>query len=218
MQVQTNAKLPQSSLNKNESQGFSLKGLLLRILIYSGVLVNLLLPLYDFKPNGFPVGYWIRAKLGESINAPVIEGINDAGGLNNINALNRAQEAYFKKTGYFSDSIEKLGVPIRDTERYSYRILSSMSGDNDFLPMTIKSNPGEYGMSHRRSVFLIAIAKYPLDKSYLGKVKTIQEIRNGKEPSEYKSVASLQSQVCEIDSRTLVPDPSCNLTPVTNYY
>lgn len=197
MQVEAKAKWQQSSFNKNESQGLSLKGLLLQILIYSGVLVNLILPFYDFKSNGFPVVDQSRAKLGETINAP------DA--LNNINALNRAQQAYFKETGYFSDSIEKLGVGIRDTERYSYRILSPMS--ENWHNLEADMDYWGYNITHR--VLMIAQAKDTQYKSYLGMVYTLQPIPDFSQQETRKdmSEAILRSQVCEIDSRTLTLVP-----------
>lgn len=186
MQVKAKANWQQSFFHKNALQDFSLKGVLLRILIYSGVMVNLLLPFYDFNSNGFPVLDPSRVKL--------VKMINESQAMDNINALKRAQEAYYKERGYFSDSIEELGLKLRDTKIYSYRILS--------------------GMSHYRPrVFILAQAKNPQYNSYLVKVENIQEIEASKEPSKYKYVANLRSQVCEIDSRTLVPDTSCKLLP-----
>ncbi len=201
MQVEAKAKWQQSSFKKNDIQGFSLKGLLLRILIYSGVIVNLILPLYDFKSNRFLV---------DGTLAKLIETINDPGAMHNINALNRAQQAYFTERGYFSDSIEKLGVGIRDTGRYSYRILSPMS--ENWHNLEADMDYWGYNITHR--VLMIAQAKDTQYKSYLGMVYTLQPIPDFSQQEIKKdmSEAILRSQVCEIDSRTLTLVPYMGLT------
>ncbi|MBW4495577.1 MAG: type IV pilin-like G/H family protein [Oscillatoria princeps RMCB-10] len=188
MQVQTNAKLQQSSLNKNESQGFSLKGLLLRILIYSGVLVNLLLPFYDFRENMFLI---FQKSIDNSVEAR-----------NYIGALNRAQEAYYTEKGYFSDSIllpnpgimkdrENSGNP-KEPENYSYQILSPM------VPVQELKEPVKPA-SAPQSVFMLAKAKNTQDKSYIGVVYTTQKRIKGTETLPH-------SEICEIDR--WIPLPS----------
>jgi hypothetical protein len=183
MQVQTNPKLQQASFNKNESLGGCMKGLLLRILIYSGVLVNLLLPLYDFKSHGLQ---W-KADFDEEKRID--------NGKNRISSLNRYQQAYYIERGdFFSDSIEKLGAGIRDTERYSYRILSPMVPAQELKDRVQPATPAA------EIVFMLAQAKHPSYPSYIGVVHTSQKGIN-----QGKSETLVNSAICEIDSWTPLP-------------
>jgi hypothetical protein len=188
MQVEAKAKWRQSSFKKNESQWVSLKGLLLRILIYSGVLVNLILPFYDFRENMFLI---FQKSIDNSVEAR-----------NYIGALNRAQEAYYTEKGYFSDSIllpnpgimkdrDNSGHP-KEPENYSYQILSPM------VPVQELKEPVKPA-SAPQSVFMLAKAKNTQDKSYIGVVYTTQERR-------IKGTKTLpHSEICEIDRWTPLP-------------
>lgn len=183
MQVKAKANWQQSFFHKNALQDFSLKGVLLRGLIYSGVLVNLILPLYDFNSHDLRGKSDNENKLQASLN-----------GKNEISMLSRAQLAYYTEKGYLSDSIEDLAVGLStDTPSYSYRILSPMVPAQELKEPVLPAPAPEI-------VFMLAQAKNPYYKSYIGVVYPTQKgINKG------KSETLVNSTICEIDRWTPLP-------------
>lgn len=159
MKVSQRSKQLQELPESHNIQGLSLSGLLGRIFIYSGVLVSLILPFYNFKSNGFPTiskeGMW-----------QLRTGPGTAEGRQYMGAINRVQQAYYLENNAFADSIEKLGVGIRlDTEKYSYRILSPM------VPVQSLDKPVKPG-PYSENVMAIAQPKNPKYSSYIAAVYT----------------------------------------------
>lgn len=182
MQVKAKANWQQSFFHKNALQGFSLKGLLLRGFIYSGVLINLILPLYDFNSHDL----WGKSNHEKKLRSLIY-------GKQQISILSRAQLAYYTEKGYLSDSIEELGVGIRDTKTYSYRILSPMVPAQELKEPVLPTRAPKI-------VFMLAQAKNPYYKSYIGVVYPTQKGIN-----QGKSETLLNSAICEIDSWTPLP-------------
>lgn len=100
IRVELKARYLHYLLKKNENQCFSWVGLLV-LLFLSGLLAALALPSISNRLNNSP--------------QPVAK--------NNIDAMSRAQQAYFLEYQTFANSIEQLGVAIKpETENYCYQI------------------------------------------------------------------------------------------------
>jgi len=198
MKVSQRSKQRQELTKSQDNQGLSLSSLLGQILIYSGVLVNLLLSFYNFKSNGFPIYNF------KSNGFPSWTDTNrkawKAEARQLIGGVNQAQKAYYLKENAFADSMEKLGVTFKpDTYNYSYRILSPMVPFQN-LDKLEKSAP------YSENVMAIAQSKNPKYNSYIGAVYT-QKVT----PSGIAETMTI-GEICEIDSELTLPSTLPTLT------
>lgn len=93
--------------NKNTVQGFTRLGFLVRIFIYSGILITLVLPsLEQFSRSSF-------IKQGETEAQNYLE------------TVNRLQEDYHLEKGYFSNTLSALQIPLIGNS-YSIHLISPM--------------------------------------------------------------------------------------------
>ncbi|HBB32179.1 MAG TPA: hypothetical protein DDZ80_17690 [Cyanobacteria bacterium UBA8803] len=151
-----NVKLLQALFKTNNTPGFPLTGFLVRSFLYLGIFVNFTLMFYNFQSNSF--GWW-----GNSSNSG-----SYSESTNYIYALINAQKNYYSRHGSFSSSLAELKAGFQPMSRnYSYRIVSPM------VP-TQNLNDPDYSQIYREKAFILAQAKYPFYKSYIGIVYTIQ--------------------------------------------
>ena len=87
----------------------------LRMFVYACIGTSATLLLYDFEYNS-----WYGTNQGNKAR--------HSEGRQYISSMNRGQQAYYLEKGNFSNSIDNLGLGIlKDTNNYSYRILSPMN-------------------------------------------------------------------------------------------
>lgn len=90
----------------------SVSSVLARIVIYSAVMAGIMASFYDFQ-----------------LNTIVLPSSPSRGyeALKYISFINYGQSAYYEEYGQFSDSLEKLGLGLKEpTKNYNYTIVSSM--------------------------------------------------------------------------------------------
>lgn len=128
---------------------------IVQLSVYSGALVSLMLPFYDFECHCFFPGEpeprtRYRYKTAEAKQY--------------IGSMNRAQQAYFIENEEFTTNLEQLGLGIRsETESYSYQILEPM--------VPVQSSGYPILQAPRDRIFMVAQSKDPLNyPSYLGAV------------------------------------------------
>jgi type IV pilus assembly protein PilA len=185
MKVEMKAKLLQYLLNKNDTGGFTKIGLLVRIFLYSCVAGVVLLPSY-IRPCRC---YCHNLLLGINCSRQV-EGIN------NIGALNRAQEAYYLERGEFANTIDKVGLGIRtESANYSYHILPNG-------PVQTSNDPKELAPSFE-AVIHIANPKIPNLKGSIGVVWTIED-KVTIEDKEFNQITTREIFCEEAQPSTLV--------------
>jgi hypothetical protein len=168
------AKFPQYFFNQNDAQSSNLPSLLVRLFLYGGLFVNLLLPFYNYKTNSF--GWWDDLTVEDySYEAKY------------MGDLSHAQHEYYLEHGKFSDSLEKLQIEIEPrADNYSYRILAPM------VPVQTWNQSGE-SAPNSQSVVIIAQAKYPTFSSYIAMVSAIKD----------KDTNTVISTICDVGSYTL---------------
>lgn len=175
-------------METNESQDFSPKNyvknwnkqsLFVRFFISSGIFINLLLPFYNYQTNSF--GWWDDFLDSDAYSEAK----------NYIENLNSAQSYHYLNQGKFSDSIQELPLDIKtETNHYSYQILAPM------VPVQSLKEARE-ATPIAENVVMVAQAKYPRLKNYIGIVSTLKDQDTQK--------ASPISAVCEIDSHSPLP-------------
>jgi hypothetical protein len=124
---------------KSKQIRFLVSSVLVRSLIYSGFFAGILASFYDFQLNTIVMPTSI-ARLTEVKQ--------------DITSINEAQQAYYAKNNKFSDSLEGLGVKLRATNNYKYKILSSSMN-----PVQILENKREPAQVESASV-VIAIRRF----------------------------------------------------------
>lgn len=104
MKAQLTAKYLQflSKKNKNQNAGFTLIELLVVIIII-GILSAIALPSF----------------LNQSAKARASEART------NVGAMNRSQQTYYLESQKFSDTVDKLGIGVKDTPNYAYEIVAT---------------------------------------------------------------------------------------------
>ena len=171
--------------NKN-TKSWNRPSLTVRICIYSGIFINLLLPFYNYRTNSF--GWWEDFLDSDAYTEAK----------KSIETLNSDQSYYYLDQGKFSDSIQELLLGIKtETNHYSYRVLASMAPVptlNEAREVTPKTE----------SVIMVAQAKYPRLNSYIGIVSTL------KDQDTQKTMPI--SAVCEIDGHMPLPSTMPILT------
>ncbi|MEG4008068.1 type IV pilin-like G/H family protein [Microcoleus sp. Pol1B3] len=110
----------------SETYSVSLFSLVVRTVIYSGFFAGILASFYNFKLN--------TIVMSSSARWPQVK--------QDITSINEAQQAYYAKNNKFSDSLEGLGVKMRATNNYKYKILSS-SIMNPFQILENKREPAQ---------------------------------------------------------------------------
>ncbi len=129
--------------NSNEKHHFSKSEWLVRIFLYSCVMLTVV-KLISPSNNGYNKYSEARTYIG---------------------SINRAQQAYYLENYRFAnfDSFEKLGLGITtETDHYHYRIISPM--------MPVQTLHTEYMENFKQGVVAIAQAKKPELKQYIGAV------------------------------------------------
>lgn len=100
---------------RNSKQSLISPSFLLRLFIYGGIGVNLILPFYNFHSNSFQRQRYLPSQQ------------IDLHAKNFIVSLNQAQENYYLSHGHFSASIQDLKLDTTlNSNTYSYRIVSTM--------------------------------------------------------------------------------------------
>ncbi|HBE16333.1 MAG TPA: hypothetical protein DEG17_06640 [Cyanobacteria bacterium UBA11149] len=118
MQIKIKAKLRQYFLNKNHNQGFTITGLLVRVLLYGSVATTLVLPYYTTECSSNCHNLF-----------PGANGLKQSQAKQFIGSINRQQQAYHLEKGTFADfnSFNQLGLGMKpDRAYYRYRILAPM--------------------------------------------------------------------------------------------
>ncbi len=180
------ARFLQYFFKRNNTQGLNLPGLLLRIFLYSGIFVNLLLPFYSFRSNSF--SWWDDSFEEDGYSAVK----------NYMDLVSRGQSNYYLKHGNFSHSIDYLNLKIiGEIDKYTYRILSPM------VPMQTSDKQGETA-PEPEIVVMLAQAKFPTLKSYMAMVSTLKQ----KDSHNVLFVTA----ICEINSLTPLPSTMPTLT------
>ncbi|HEY9302242.1 MAG TPA: type IV pilin-like G/H family protein [Phormidium sp.] len=118
---------------------FLVSSLLVRSLIYSGFFAGILASFYNFKLNTIVMP--TNSALPQVVKEDII-------------SINEAQQAYYAKNNKFSDSLEGLGVKLRSTNNYKYKILSSSMN-----PVQILENKRESAQVESATV-VIAIPRF----------------------------------------------------------
>ncbi len=153
----------------NQKHGFTLSGWLVRIFLYSCVITALMLPNYNFQCNGWFL-FCSRpqqkdAKVNIDTTEQPLQAYYQAKAKTTIEKINRAQQAYYLKSGYFANSIAELDVKITtETEPYYYQTLSPM------LPVQALNTASNSTQNFQQSVIAIAQTQHPELKHYLGAV------------------------------------------------
>ncbi len=182
MNVEIKAKLLQYFLAKNNIQGFTKIGLLVRMFLYSSVTAALLIPSY-IRP----------CRCCHQPFSPC-KGARQSEARQNLGATTRAQQAYFLENGVFTHSWEKLGVGIKtQTYNYHYRLAAPMG------PVQTLNNPKE-SVPYFESIVSTATPKNVYIKSYTGAVFAIKD----KASKELLTLATL----CETNKPFPAPLPS----------
>lgn len=184
------ANILQYFFKKNPTKGTNVSGLLLRLFLYGGIFVNLLLPFYNFQSNA--LGWWGDARENSIVSEPK----------RNIRTILTAQRDYYAKHGKFSNSLEELDIGIKtESAQYNYQIVAQMiptqplnqaKGSSSKLQDKMAIVRAEYPLLERQ--IAIAQAKYPFLKSYIGVVYS------------YPGRIPTTSKICEINF--LAPFPS----------
>jgi len=159
----------------NKKSLFSVSGLLARTLIYSGVCMGIIASFYDFQLNSFVVS-------GTKYHSQSTQ---------YINSINKAQEAYYRKYGKFSDSIEELRIKNQKNRDYTYEILSSIG--------PFQSDQNQHKAPQFENSIAIAIATYPNrgHKSYTGGVFVFI--------NKVSHQLTTKSAICESDRVNRIP-------------
>jgi hypothetical protein len=166
---------------KNTLQGFTSPAMLLRMFIYGGIFMNLILPFYNYETHSF--------SSSDKFLYSDFHTTSDA--KSNIENMNSAQAYYFLENKAFSYSFQELPLSIEaENNLYSYQILSQM------VPVQTLSKEGE-SASDSGTVVMVAQAKYPRLNSYIGMVSTLKDSNTQK--------VHLISVVCEVDTNTALP-------------
>lgn len=179
MKVTMKANLLQYLFKSKNTQCFTSPAMLVRIFIYGGIFVNLLLPFYNYQTNSF--GWWDDSSENDAYSEAQVY----------MGAMIRAQHDSYLEHGKFSDSLEELQIAINtETKKYNYRILSQM------VPILTLDESGQ-SAADSESVVMVAQAKYSHLTSYIGMVSLIKDENTHK-------VRPI-SAVCQIDSNTPLP-------------
>jgi hypothetical protein len=190
------ANVSQYFFKKNPTKGTNLSGLLVRLFLYGGIFVNLLLPFYNFQSNS--LGWWGDSRENSIVSEPK----------RNIRRILTAQRDYYAKHGKFSSAIEDLNIGIKaESAQYSYRILASMMPDQT----STQAKGSSSGLENKvaivqanypllESQVAIAQAKYPFLKSYIGVVYS------------YPRQIPTTSKICEMNFLTSLPSAMPNFT------
>lgn len=182
MNLESKAKLLLCCLKGNKSQGFTRTGLLVRILLYSCLATSLALTAYDFRCN-----QWF------SCTNKVIQ----AKAKQQIEAANKAHQAYFLQNGRFTNSWIDLGLIIQtETDYYIYQISSPMG------PVQTSNDP-KNAEPFFDSVITTALSKKK-SSSYIGAVFSIKQYGN------YE--ATTIANICEFDQPFSLPTTMPTLT------
>ncbi|MBS0018334.1 MAG: hypothetical protein KFF72_18605 [Arthrospira sp. SH-MAG29] len=147
---------------------------LAKLSIYSGALLSLVLPFYDFECHCFfpveksSVG---RTKQGQEL----------------INSISLAQRSYFAEHGEFTWELDNLGLGIAaETEKYRYRILE---------PMTPVQFPGYHKPKLTGDrLFIMAQSNLPNSPDYLAAVFVIADRDN-------RNKLNTKHQICQVNYR-----------------
>ena len=172
------ANLLQYFFKKNTLQGFTSPAMLLRMFIYGGIFMNLILPFYNYETHSFSsADKFLYSDFHTTSDAK-----------SNIENMNSAQAYYYLENKAFSYSFQELPLSIEaENNLYSYQILSQM------VPVQTLSKEVE-SASDSGSVVMVAQAKYPRLNSYIGMVSTLKDRNTQK--------VRLISAVCEVDTNT----------------
>src|SRR5919199_3106522 len=175
------ANLLQYFFKKNTLQGFTSPAMLLRMFIYGGIFMNLILPFYNYETHSFSrADKFLYSDFHTTSDAK-----------SNIENMNSAQAYYYLENKAFSYSFQELPLSIEaENNLYSYQILSQM------VPVQTLSKEGE-SASDSGTVVMVAQAKYPRLNSYIGMVSTLKDSNTQK--------VHLISVVCEVDPNTPLP-------------
>lgn len=127
--------------------------LLPRIAIYSAVVAGIMASFYDFKLNILSISSDPKASAAKQ----------------NINSINRAQQAYYAEYGQFSDDITQLHLLLKEqTNNYDYTLESSMG------PVQTLHNQREPAQFESASAIAQPTDRNP-GKSYTGAVFAYKE-------------------------------------------
>lgn len=177
------AKFLQYFFKKHPTKGTNLSGLLVRLFLYGGIFVNLLLPFYNFQSNS--LGWWGDSRENSLISEPK----------HNISKILTAQRDYYAKHGKFSSSWEELNLGIKtESAQYSYQLVAQMIPTQTLNQTKESSSKLQDKMAIVRAEYpllesqvAIAQAKYPFLKSYIGVVYS------------YPKQIPTTSKICEIN-------------------
>jgi hypothetical protein len=196
MTIPMKANVLQYFFKKNPTQGTNVSGLLLRLFLYGGIFVNLLLPFYNFQSNS--LGWWGDARENSIVSEPK----------RNIRRILTAQRDYYAKYSKFSNSLEELNLRIKtESAQYSYQIVAQMiptqtlnqaKGSASKLENKVAIVQAEYPLLERQ--ITIAQAKYPFLKSYMGVIYS------------YPRQIPTTSKICEINFLASFPSTLPNFT------
>ena len=150
---------------------------LLRMFVYACMGTSAMLLIYDFEND-----CWFCTRYRNY----------QAEGKQYISAMNKGQQAYYVENNNFSNSIDNLGLGIKqDTSAYSYRILSPMNPVQNVEELKPSPVDGE-----KRIAF--ATPQKPGFKSYMGIVWTLPNSRGE---------ITTKSLICEEEEERVL-DPS----------
>ena len=135
--------------NQDNTKGFTFPGFLVRVFLYSSVLITLLLPFQNFDSDCFLCFRLDNARKAKEAEARTY-----------INNINRAQKNYYIEKGKLILNLPDLNLGIeQDSENYSYRILTPMQSQESEL----------------KQVVIVAQSKKRNLNSYLGAIVIITE-------------------------------------------
>ncbi len=183
----------------NKKSLFSVSGLLARTLIYSGICMGMIASIYDFKLNSFVVSSTKPSKVEPKVEPKVEQYINSIEAEQYMNYLNKAQKAYYKKYGKFSDSIEKLQINKNHQQRdgYTYKILSSIG---PIQPQFYHREPVQF-----ESTIAIATPPNRGNKSYTGAVFAFRKMGDVAVRNKVTNRLRTKSVICKSDRVNLIP-------------
>lgn len=163
---------------KNKDKDRNKSSHFVRIFIYSGIFINLIIPFYNYQTNSF--GWWGNVVDETTLDAEAF-----------MKNMNDAQAEFYLNQAKFSNSIQELtlDLPIKN-RHYHYRILSPM--------VPVQSIEEEKNaIQNSDQVIMVAQSSYPQLNSYIGMVATLKEKNNSK--------VNLISTLCKTEKNTPLP-------------